>query len=412
MPEDKKSGTGLDDLKARLGLSSVLSKPAAPKPAPSPPKAPPPAQPPTPEADEAAAREAPAPPREEDYSSAVSTFEEPVLGEGDPRPVYSGRFDAIDPSVKAPVSSTTRWALIGGIAVLVLLGLLFGYMMGAAMRERQVANHVIDAAAEMVSQITPIKERLVAFNEQLSNYSNEYSPQLHEVFTDYYSSDQSVLSVSSISEARVLMTTGEDLARDLLEFSSETRFLASLVEAHRRKTATDQQLIDQVLSGEEDQRGYAVFFRLGDLIEAYNNYIEDPENVQYSPPFGSVVRYEVPLTMCRNGVCGEPEEGQPNEETGNPDEEGGDEEGGEEEESVLWEFPVEDHTGRARVPIHSVLLLSRDQLRANPNEETALTRYSARVQNIRSRLQILLALQEQLLNELEERASQSHQFTF
>ena len=397
MSDAKKPGSSLDDLKARLGLDSVLKKApqkadegestaatdkaAAPSPdlqsihdtTPPPPGS-------------AVAPSVEMSPTSADYASAVQTFEDPVAGEGEPDPVISGSSMAVDPRLRTPIASSARWALIGATVGGLLLALAVGFGFGKVMRDREVANSVVDEATELLVTVEPVAESLSTFQAALAGYGNIYSEELHQLFSDTFLPDAPVINSQVVSESRILMTTGDDVATRILDYSLETQILAKLVQHHFNQTAVDFERIIEQLSGEaEAEQAYGIFFDNLDLGTTYSNFLEDPEANPYTPPLARIVTYDG-LEMTE--VPGE-------------------------DDTVRFYYTVQLPGGQeGQVDIFNLLRISADQLIENTNEETALDRYAARVAGIRARLTEVVVIQEGLIQLLNERAGESRSFAF
>ena len=397
MSDEKKSGSSLDDLKARLGLDSVLKK--------APQKAQEEKSVPAPEGAGAAPPpdfrnmhdSTPAPPGSAvapsvelsptsgDYAAAVQTFEDPVAGEGDPEPVVSGTTTAVEPGMRTPFASSAKWAFIGASLVGLLLSLAVGFGFGKVMRDREVANSVVDEANQLLVTVEPVADALSTFQASLAGYGNTYSAELHQLFMDSFMPEAPVINAQIVSSSRILMTTGDDVATRLLDYSLETQVLAKLVQDHMNQTASDYQRIEDLLSTEQaEEQNYGIYFDNLDLGTGYSNFLEDPEANPYTPPIARVVTYQ---NLDLQEVPGE-------------------------DDSVRFYYTVYLPGGQeGQVDVFNLLRMNRDQLIENSNEETALDRYAARVSVIRARLAEIVAIQEGLVQILTERASEAHSFT-
>lgn len=387
--DSNKPGSSLDDLKARLGLDTVLSKP---KPKQTEDKPPVPAAKPV-----GALRSdsTPAPPGPEvapladlspstDYASAVQNFEDPVAGEGEPDPVISGPVGAIDPSMRTPMAQSARNAMIGATVVGVLLALAVGFGFGKVMRDRGVANAIIDEAADLLGKVEPLASALNDFQAALAAVPDDYSEATHStIFVNFTQPATSVLSAKTVSDSRVLMTTGDELAELVLDYSLQTQALAGLVETHIGRTARDHRNIETLLAGEaEGEENFAIYFDNLDLGSSYNAFETSPDENPYTPPMARVVTYETLEMVVQEG-----------------------------EERNDYYYSVQLPTGQTgQVEIFNLLRLGREQLVENSNEETALHRYSARMAEIREQTSTVLRLQGALIQELETRAAESHRF--
>jgi hypothetical protein len=394
---EKKSGGGLDDLKARLGLDSVLSKAKRepPKPAVSPPApsaggdGPPP--PPGSASVAGPGRDAEvgplaAPPP--DYSTDVSHVEEPVAGEGQSDPVLSGSHHLVDLNLAVPVSRGARLALIGVVVVAVLIALGAGYGFGKVMRDREVAAEVQVTYGRLGDQVEGVAQRLRDLQAALSGFeSNEYRPELQAVLSRAFQGTGPTLSARALSDARIIMTTGEDLTRYLIEYAMSTQILKAMVQEHTAKTTRDQRLIESMIAAQgERQANYGVVFSWDAAERTFREFWdarqqarqngEDPESIVFMPARGAVVTYESPLQMTVQN----PDADVPN-----------------------YQYQVLVGGRRENVAVYNLLLVDADQFVANPNEETALTRYAGRVAQIRNYLESLLATQEMLLQRLRAR---------
>lgn len=391
---DQKKGSGLDDLRSRLGLDSVLSKTRRPEPkseqadassAPgADPAAPAAGQPPIPGSPVDPGEAAPSVERtpSTDYALAVSEFEEPVAGEGEPEPMLSATHDMVDLSLAAPISKGTKMALVGGTAVLLVLALVSGFGFGSVMRDRKVGNEIIVASNDLLGQIRPVAERLNQFQIALDGMGDDYSDELNTLFTDTFQGSAPVVTARTISDARVVMTTGDDLAQDLLNYSLSTQIMQALVQEHMRKTIGDRNLIQRLLEGADEAANYAVIFDSDELIRNFRAYFEDAEANPYLPTRGYVVTFEG-LEVIVEG----------------------------EGDTRTFKYDVFAGGQRMQVDIYNILTLDREQLVTNPNEETALSRYRARVRAIRGHLETLLRMQDALILQLEERAAADPSFT-
>ena len=290
---------------------------------------------------------------------------------------------AIDPSLKAPVASSAKWAFIAAIAVGVGLSLAVGFGFGKVMRDRQVANQIIDEATDLLGVIEPIAQRLNDFQAALGEQENDYSEGLQGIFAAFLQPSPPVLSALTVSDSRVLMTTGEDLTGALLDYAIETEALASLVSAHAARTVADGARILDLLEGAQaEEVNYGIYFDNIELGGAYNAFLEAPEENPYIPPPARVVTYG-DLEMTATG----------------------------EEDDLRYYFTVTLPNGtEGQVNVFDLLRLSSEQLIENTNEETALDRYRVRVMEIRARLTTVIRLQEGLIQVLEDRSSQSHTF--
>lgn len=395
MSDTKKPGSSLDDLKARLGLDSVLKK--SPESAPPPPAEAPASSPEVQPAAFPPDGRTPPPPGSAatpsvdmspsgDYAAAVQSFEEPGFGEGEPDPVLSGSSMAVDPNLKAPVAASAKWAFVAAIVAGVGLSLAVGFGFGKVMRDRQVANQIIDESTDLLGAIEPIAQRLNDFQAALGELDNEYSEVLHGTFADYLQPSPPVLSSLTVSDSRVLMTTGEDLTGALLDYAVETEALANLVGAHAARTVADAARIQDLLEGAQAEAvNYGIYFDNIELGGAYNDFLESPEENPYIPPPARVVTY-TSLDMTVTGAE-------------------------DEEEDARYYFTVTLPNGTdGQVNVFDLLRLSSEQLIENTNEETALDRYRVRVLEIRARLATVIRLQEGLIQILEDRSSQSHTF--
>jgi hypothetical protein len=408
---DKKGG-GLEDLKARLGLDTVLSRarPAEPKAAAQPPgtapgaAGPPGSQPgagggPPGAAAGSAPGAVPAPPERPpgaEFAASVSTFEEPAAGEGDASPVYSATHDLVDPSLAAPMSRATRNALIGAVVGMVLLALAAGFGFGKAMREREVANAAVEAADQVLRQMRPIADRLGQLQQALAAQGSDYSPELQQVLQDAFEGTGPVLTTRTLADARVLMTAGEDLAQQLITYATSTQVLQAMGQEHLRKTIADQSIIDRLQAATAEAQNYAVVFDSDQLIRNYRAYFctncptchtcegqtSPDQGGVYVPTQGHVVTYDnLDITTTGEG------------------------------DTQVSYYTVQWGGQPRQVEIYNLLAVSADQLVANPNEETALDRYRARVGAIRTYLETVLRLQEQLMTSLQAQAARATHFT-
>jgi hypothetical protein len=388
--DPKNPSSGLDDLKARLGLTAPTPRPAA-QPAGSgagqaetggeAPKIA--IRPPEPERAEEpeAAPAAPTPPR--NYATEVQSSEERAIGEGDPTPLRMGGHDQIDPSLSTPMSGGTRAAAIGAALIGLIAALAVGFGFGKVMRERVVANEVIDDAAQLLQAVQPVADRWGAFQGALAGIEDTYSPELEAVFATQFAEGVPALSAAQLSSARVVLTTGEDLTRRILNYAVLSQQLAAQVQQHQALTAADRGLIEQLLADQGAvQPNYAILFENSDQTQAYYAFREDPVANPYTPPPARVVTYEN-LEMIVQG----------------------------EGEETSHYYTVSDGQSVGQVPIYNLLRLSADQLIENTNEETALDRYRRRVSLIRERLAEMMQLQQALIADLTERSNQPHRFT-
>jgi hypothetical protein len=382
---DDKGGSNLDDLKARLGLSSVLA-PAAKK------------EEAAPEGADAAATgprgaveggpvSGAGPSVEEmpsgDYSAAVSTVEDEVAGEGEPDPVVTDSSSAVDPGLKTPLAGSARGALIIGAAVLLLLALGLGFGFGRVMGDREHVNRVIDASAGMLTQIQPTADTLTAFESALAAEGDEYTTSLDAVFGEFYGGTISpVIGGHHLYDAGVLMSASQDLARALLSYSRSTELLAQQVTSHMRRSRDDRANIENLLSGQAEDVSYGVVFDNPGLNQGWSAFLENAEENPYEAPHGTVVTFgELEIVVDGEG------------------------------DSIRYGYEVRVGTLGRQIPLYNFLRVSRDQLVTNPNEETALTRYRDRVRAIRDSLNDVIRMQDTLLEQLDVQSSQPHTFT-
>ena len=351
-----------------------------------------------------------------EYAAAVSTFEEPEVGEGDPTPVYSGKYDQIDPALSTGLPRSAKLALIVTVVVLVLGGLIIGFNFGQVMRSREIRDQVIASSQELLPRVEGITHELTVFANDLvterdrftdtqGGYVDELQDRfddLHGVFRDTFGNGGPMLGAGSLSDHRVLMTTVLQLTEQLIRFSIQTEILNQLVQIHLQKTEPELPLIGRILSGAEEQMQYAIVYDWNSVSRSYNAYydawmaanagVEDPEDdgepddpedpdgetpteVLYQTTRAMVVTYEN-LDIHTEG----------------------------EGELTTFEFEVFLAGERLSVDVYNLLQIERDQLVTNPNEETAVTRYENRVAQITEQLQEVLHLQTLLLQSLRAEA--------
>ena len=454
--DDNKPGSGLDDLKARLGLGGLVSQPrrqqpskgdkpkvttppGAPKPPPRPPgpgvgqalheaqtmhlddDLPAPSGPIPVYTDQADVETRMLPPtapqaRKEpsgEYAAAVSTFEEPEVGEGDPTPYESGKYDQIDPTLSTGLPSTAKIVLIAAVVVVVLGGLLIGFNFGQVMRSREIRDQVIASSQELLPRVEGIAQELTAFSNDLMTERAQFADAqegqlatlvdrfeaLHALFRDTFGNGGPTLGPGSLSDHRVLMTTGLQLTEQLIRYSIQTEILNQLVQIHLQKTEPELPLIGRILSGAEAEMRYAVIYDWGGVSRNYNAYydawiaanvveddpeeddpedpeIETPPEPLYQTTRAMVVTYD-DLEIRTEG----------------------------EGELATFEYEVFVAGERLSVDIYNLLTIERDQLVTNPNEETAVTRYENRVSQISEQLQEVLHLQTLLVQSLRAEAN-------
>jgi len=373
LSDQNKPGSGLDDLKARLGLTT----PTKPEPEPEPeipagevgafdPDAP---------TGETGAAAAP----EEDYSASVMPEPKPLAHVSAPHPAYN----EVDPSLSTPTSAGTRAALVFAILILFGLGTFIGFSFGKVMRERMVANEVIDDAAELLRAVTPVSSALIDLQGTLNEHGNEYSPELHQVLLDTFGSEPPALRATSVAGAHVVLTPGAEITRMLVNYAVGTQQLASLGQMHLAATIRDQPLIDELLSdAAAEVVNYAIHFENVEQTQAYYTFLDTPEEAPFTPRSASVVTYDT-LEMI---VVGE----------------------GEEQNHY---YNVTDRAGRnGQANIYDVLLLGADQIVENSQEETALDRYRIRVAVLREKLNEVILMQRGLREALDERAAGTKRF--
>ena len=251
------------------------------------------------------------------------------------------------------------------------------------MGDRELANHVIDAAAGTLQQMGPTTEQLTQFQAELVEHSDSYTPELHELFSVFYGgSSPPVLTAFQLYDARALISSSDSLSEDLLVYSRSTELLAAQVRRHLSKTADDRDNIDRLLAGREEILNCGIVFDMTDLNGRWNEYIEDPDENSYEPPRATVVTYEN-LEITVEG----------------------------EDDERRFSYGVDLASVTHQVPIYNFLAIERDQLVSNPNEETALTRYTGRVRAIRGLVDEVVRMQSSILEQLDVLASTSQSFT-
>lgn len=317
-----------------------------------------------------------------DYGVAVSVYEEPAPGEGEPEPVESAGHQLVDLQLAAPMSRGTKIALWSLAVVGMLLALGVGYGFGKVMRDRQVSNEVVVAAGRMMDLIRPITESIDQMNQALEELPDDYAPVLHQVFEEFCGgSQQPAISVHHLSDGRTLMTTGEQITGTLLDYVVQTQILAAICRQHLSKTAADMRYINTLLEAQQDTANYGVVFELGEISEGWTTFTADPDNATYTPPRGTVVTYE-DLEMVTQG----------------------------EGEERSFSYRVTYANLPRQVPLYNLVTLPREALIENPNEETALDRYRGRVQAIRSHVASLVQMQAMLMEGLTAVSERRHHF--
>jgi hypothetical protein len=284
-------------------------------------------------------------------------------------------------------------AFIGGIIILFLLTLMFGYLFGSVKRDRMVAAEVINETTHMLRLIyegrgeddrSTTARRLEDFHNALTDLGDDYSsPGEHaELYQPFMlnGGDLPVVTSRQLEGAKILLTTTEGHISQLVDYVLATQLLGRMIQEHIESTVQDQSLgnFERLLSG-ENNRQYLVHFDNPALGRAYDDFVdvETPELSQFNFPPATVIPYDH-LELANTGDSSEPR----------------------------YVFRVsESERLRGELRPYNILGISLEQLLITGTEETALDRYAHRTSAIREKLGELMHIQRQLHQSLRDRVS-------
>lgn len=394
MATRRRGGADLDDLKARLGYGSSSADPPAPRdedsgseevdaqedPSAEVPEA---AEPPASEGASAldelevqaralhSSAPAPAPTAmdEEDYANAVSNVEDDAA--------FSYDANATDPTLQAPGSKSLTGVMIAAVAAL-LLGVAMGAVATTANFARTLENQIIADATAASTAVQPRATRIRTLRASIGDltvdtYSADFDAHLRTAMAE----GEIGLPAAALGSISALMAYDERLSSDLVNFVVQSNLLSQLIQRHLALTERDREEIDRLVAGAADTRSYGVAIDLNRSVAAFQAFVSDPDANPYTPMRGERVSFES-LDMVVEGE-------------------------GEQQREL---YSVTNAAGEPMpVLIHDLVLLDREQLLPPATGETALQRYTARAANIQQTVDALVATQNDLITQLDERGA-------
>lgn len=368
MATRRRGGSDLSDLKAKLGIQE------APEPEPQPEA--------QPEAAEAQAAEEggesagdashvqPAyqqPAYDEDYATATSTTEDESIKIA----------DVPDDTDYGAVASSNNKA--GGIVFFILAGVVVGIIAAlalSAMRGNKAIKTQIAQAEQFVEEVQPLSQRITVLKNDLEAMTFEgYSAEFQErLLQDFGPSERLGFAPNRLSNYRALLAS-ESAAGDIVPFVVNLQALGAQIDRHIELTNRDQREINSIIEGTQDETNYAVVYNVQAVQGAYQEYVDNPEESNFTPTSG--LRVALPDTL----------------------------EIVERNDDFFYEIAMPDgNTGT--FPIYAVISLPREQLIEGMSPDNAMSRYNRRVESIRSAVSEIATQASGVLTTIEDVAAQ------
>ncbi|MFT4705203.1 MAG: hypothetical protein ACI81R_002911 [Bradymonadia bacterium] len=408
MATRRRGGADLDDLKAKLGVGPTPAKPAptptaddalgaiadeapvpendlgdssAPSPAPKraaalspqhssslPGSQTPPLASPQPALAKAGPAAAAGAAYGEDYSDSVSELETAPAITIDP--------NAYDPTIAAPGTRS-----LTGVLIVALIGIAVGLAFGVVGMGAKQANELQDAinseALSAKAATEPVTLRITALHQAItdldtSRFNSDFEAQLRAAMAE----GDITLSPATLSRFNTLVAYHEQVGNAMVDYSVATAVLSRQIQEHLALTERENDEIQRLMAGLEDDAKYGVAVDLQRMISNYQAYAEAPEANAYVPMAAERVTYDS-LDMT---VAGEGDE-------------------------RVETFAVSNSAGDTmNVFVHDLILLERDQLLPPAGRYNAIDRYRQRAARIKESAEAVVGESQPLMSALESAA--------
>lgn len=293
----------------------------------------------------------------ENYAEAVAEPED--------APVVVAEKDWRDDEVLvAPAGPGLKTALIaGGVALLIGLGI------GTAVGKVVEANLAVAAQTEQAQRLQePVAKaatRLAALatdidTMSLERFNEEFDERLAQ---DFLPGNSVVISTSTLNGSRMILADG-DAGPAVTDLIASLQTLDALVKRHAALTERDRPDIQREIAGTQDKANYAVIFDVKESQRRYSDHMENPSDSGFMPVSG------IRVTLPDNLDVVAQTQGQ------NTD--------------YFYELRLPNGQN-SMVPIYAVISLAREQLVAASSTETAISRYVARVAQLKEAVETTAA---------------------
>lgn len=286
-----------------------------------------------------------------------------------------------DTPLPAPPSKTMRAVAIGA-GVALAFGLLVGKFAGGAAEANKGYNAQISQAVTLKEPVDNAALKLAALaadldTMSLERYNEEFDARLAQ---DFGANGTLVISASALNGSRAVLAD-PDAGPAATELISSLQTLNALVQRHGALTVRDLPDIKREIAGTQDKANYAVVFDVKDSQKRYGDHMENPADSGFMPVSGVRVTLPEQLDIVA--------------------------------QNADYFYSVRLPNGQdTLVPIYAVIALPREQLVAGASAETAVSRYVARVAQIKEAIQATSMTANRAQKTVDAVAERSTRFTF
>ena len=310
----------------------------------------------------------------ENYAEAVAPPED--------APVEAAVDDWRDEEVVvAPAGPGKKIALMaGGIAL--ALGLGAGLAIGKVSEANRAVNIQTEQAQSLEEPVNKAASRLAALAAELDTMSLErFNSDFDDrIAQDFLPGNSLVISPSTLNGSRMVLADG-DAGPAVTDLVSNLQTLDAMVKRHAILTERDRPDIERELAGNQDKANYAVIFDVKESQRRYGEHMENPSDSGFMPVSG--VRVTLPDNL---DVV---------------------------EQNSDYFYQIRLPNGQnTMVPIYAVISLPREQLVAASSTETAITRYVARVAQIKEAVDLNVTVANRAQRAVEAVAQRGSRFGF
>lgn len=313
----------------------------------------------------------------ENYAEAVAEAED--------APVREVKDWKDDEPLPPPPNKSTKTLALAAIGALVF-GLGVGKFVGSAAEANKGYNAQIAQAATLKEPVDNAAAKLAALaadldTMSLERYNEEFDARLAQ---DFGASGSIVIAPTTLNGSRMVLAD-PDAGPAATELVSSLQTLNALVQRHGALTARDLPDIKREIAGTQDKANYAVIFDVKESQKRYGEHLDNPEDSSFMPVGGLRVTLPEQLDVVAQT------QGQ------NTD--------------YFYEIRLPNGQN-TMVPIYAVISLPREQLVAGASTETAVSRYVARVAQIKEAVTAASMTANRAQKAIDAVAERNTRFTF